>query len=188
MQTIAVFCGSKKGLHAHYAEHAAQMGRLLARRGIRTLFGGGSVGLMGVLADAVLEAGGAITGVITEQLNALEVGHPGVKDMVIVESMSERRVLLIKGTDGVITMPGGFGSMDELFESLTLAQLRQYRKPIGLLNVGGYYDPLLTMMDRMVDEGFLSPANRGLCIDADSPLALLDKMVDCELRSNQVGS
>lgn len=186
MHTIAVFCGAQKGLNPIYSEHAAQMGRLLAQRGIRTLFGGGSVGLMGVLADAVLKAGGAITGVITEQLNALEVGHPGVQDMLVVESMSERRVLLIKGTDGVIAMPGGFGSMDELFEALTLAQLRQYRKPIGLLNVSGYYDPLLGMMDRMVEEGFLAPANRNLCIDADTPLALLEKMAACALQLSQI--
>lgn len=176
MHSVAVFCGANPGNQPYFAEYAAELGKILAQRGIRVLFGGGSVGLMGVLADAVLAHGGPITGVITTQLNELELGHPGVEDMIVVESMAERRTLLIRGTDGVITMPGGYGSMDELFESLTLAQLHQYRKPVGLLNVHGYYDPLLAMLDQMVRYGFLREANRGLCIDAASVPELLAKM------------
>ena len=180
MQSVAVFCGANKGSQPWYAEAAAALGKELAKRNIRVLFGGGSVGLMGVLADAVLAAGGPITGVITDQLNELELGHPGLKDMIVVESMAERRTLLIKGTDGVITMPGGYGSMDEHFEALTLAQLHQYRKPVGLLNVKGYYDPMLQMLDTMVENGFLKAQNRQLCIDALTIPELLDKMVAYE--------
>ena len=183
MQSVAVFCGANKGAQPWFAEAAAELGGMLAERNIRVLFGGGSVGLMGVLADAVLARGGPITGVITEQLNGLELGHPGVRDMIVVESMAERRTLLIKGTDGVITLPGGYGSMDEHFEALTLAQLHQYRKPVGLLNVRGYYDPMLRMLDNMVEHGFLKAQNRELCIDATAAPELLDKMTAYEYRA-----
>lgn len=183
MTSIAVFCGANKGTYPWFAEATAEMGKTLAERGIRVVFGGGSVGLMGVLADAVLAHGGEITGVITHQLHGLELGHPGVKDMVHVETMSERRVLLLNGTDGVITLPGGYGSMDEHFEALTLAQLQQYRKPIGLLNVRGYYDPLLRMLDSMVDNGFLKSDNRHLCLDAPDVAGLLEKMTAYEYQA-----
>lgn len=176
MKSIAVYCGANKGNQAFFEETTAELGRTLARKGIRVVFGGGSVGLMGVLADAVLAAGGDITGVITHQLHGLELGHPEVKDMMLVETMSERRNQLIRGTDGVITLPGGYGSMDELFEALTLAQLLQYPKPIGLLNMQGYYDPLLQMLDNMVQFGFLKEQNRRLCIDAGNIDDLLSAM------------
>ncbi|MBU6340464.1 MAG: TIGR00730 family Rossman fold protein, partial [Bacteroidetes bacterium] len=177
MESVAVFCGANKGNKPYFAEQAAELGKNLAERNIHVVFGGGSVGLMGVLADSVLAHGGPITGVITHQLNTLELGHPGVKNMIVVESMAERRTMLIKGTDGVITLPGGYGSMDEFFESLTLAQLHQYRKPIGLLNVNGYYDPLLAMMDHMVNFGFLKSENRKLCVVAQTIPDLIDQML-----------
>ncbi len=183
MQSIAVFCGANKGNQPWFAEQAALLGQTLAERNIRVIFGGGSVGLMGVLADAVLAHSGRITGVITHQLNNLELGHPGVSDMVVVESMSERRTLLLRETDAVITLPGGYGSMDEHFEALTLAQLHQYHKPVGLLNVRGYYDPLHTMLDQMVTYGFLKAENRQLCIDAPTVEELLDKMQRYEYRA-----
>lgn len=183
MKSIAVFCGANKGNKPWFEESAAELGKTLARRGIRVLFGGGSVGLMGVLADAVLAHGGTITGIITHQLHGLELGHPGVQDMIHVETMSERRVLLLQNTDGVITLPGGYGSMDEHFEALTLAQLQQYRKPVGLLNVRGYYDPLIAMMDRMVENGFLKADNRQLCIDAPAIPELLEKMTVYEYKA-----
>ncbi|MCB0529976.1 MAG: TIGR00730 family Rossman fold protein [Saprospiraceae bacterium] len=185
MKTIAVFCGANKGAYPWFEEAAITLGKTLAERGIRAMFGGGSVGLMGVLADAVLANGGAITGVITHQLHGLELGHPGVTDMIHVETMSERRVLLLRDTDGVITLPGGYGSMDEHFEALTLAQLHQYRKPIGLLNVRGYYDPMLRMLDNMVECGFLKPDNRQLCLDSDTVSDLLDKMEAYEYKALQ---
>jgi len=183
MKSIAVYCGANKGFHPWFEEAAAELGKTLAQRGIQVVFGGGSVGLMGVLADAVLAEGGPIKGIITHQLNGLELGHPGVKDMVVVETMSERRDLLIRDTDGVITLPGGYGSMDEFFEALTLAQLRQYPKPIGLLSVRGYYDPLLHMLDNMVENGFLRSQNRSLCIASDTVPNLLAAMERYEYRA-----
>ncbi|TNE50194.1 MAG: TIGR00730 family Rossman fold protein [Bacteroidetes bacterium] len=183
MNAVAVFCGANKGNQPWFAEAATELGKELASRNIRVLFGGGSVGLMGVLADSVLAHGGPITGVITDQLHELELGHTGIRDMIVVESMAERRTLLIKGTDGVITMPGGYGSMDEHFEALTLAQLHQYRKPVGLLNIRGYYDPMLRMLDQMVQNGFLRQQNRELCIAAPTVTELLDKMTAYEYRA-----
>lgn len=180
ISSIAVYCGANKGSEPYFAEQADLLGRTLARRGIRVVFGGGSVGLMGTVADAVLAEGGAITGIITHQLYGLELGHSGVTDMRLVETMSERRDLLLRGTDGVITLPGGYGSMDEHFEALTLAQLHQYDKPIGLLNVRGYYDPLLDMLDNMVKHGFLKAHNRLLCLDAPTVDELLGKMMAFE--------
>lgn len=185
MTSVAVFCGANPGNLPQFAAAATELGKTLAERNIRVLFGGGSVGLMGILANAVLAHGGPITGVITDQLNDLEMGHPGVHDMIVVESMAERRTLLIKGTDGVITLPGGYGSMDEHFEALTLAQLHQYRKPIGLLNVDGYYAPMLQMLDQMVRFGFLKEKNRGLCLDAPTVSELLDKMTAYEYQAAQ---
>ncbi len=176
MKSIAVYCGANKGNQPYFAEAATELGQTLAQRGIQIVYGGGSVGLMGVLADAALAAGGKVKGIITHQLNNLELGHPEVEEMLVVESMSERRSLLLHGTDGVITLPGGYGSMDEIFEALTLAQLHQYPHPIGLLNVRGYYDPLLAMLDNMVQFGFLKAHNRGLCIVASSIPELLEKM------------
>jgi uncharacterized protein (TIGR00730 family) len=176
MQSIAVFCGANKGNRPIFEAVTRQLAHRLAERNIRIVFGGGSVGLMGILADAALEKGGAIRGIITDQLHKLEVGHAGITDMEVVESMAVRRVQMLDGTDGVITLPGGFGSMDELFESLTYAQLHLYHRPIGLLNVEGYYDPLLAMLDNMVAAGFLKEPNRKLCIAADNVDELLDKM------------
>jgi len=183
MQSIAVFCGANKGSETYFADAATLLGKTLAARQIRVVFGGGSVGLMGVLADAVLAHGGTITGIITDQLHNLELGHPGIKDMVVVENMSERRRRLLEGTDGVITLPGGYGSMDEHFEALTLAQLRQYQKPIGLLNLRGYYNPLIAMMDQMVDHGFLRAQNRDLCVEAPNVAELLEVMERYEYKA-----
>ncbi len=176
MKSIAVYCGANKGNMPFFENAAKELGKLLAEKNIRVVYGGGSVGLMGVIADAVLEHGGQITGIITHQLNGLELGHAGVYDMHVVETMSERRDLLLKDTDGVITMPGGYGSMDELFEALTLAQLHQYHKPIGLLNVENYYGPLIGMLDNMVKFGFLKEQNKELCIIENTPETLLKKM------------
>jgi uncharacterized protein (TIGR00730 family) len=186
MQSIVVYCGANKGNLPVFEQAARETGTLLAQNKIKIVYGGGSVGLMGVLADAALEHGGEITGIITHQLNDLELGHPGVEDMRVVETMSERRVHLLRDTDGVITMPGGYGSMDELFEALTLAQLDQYEKPIGLLNTNHYYDPLLLMLDQMVKYGFLKQDNRHLLLVADTPAELLEKMRQFE-PSGKVG-
>ncbi len=176
MKSIVVYCGANTGNQPVFADQARLLGKTLAERKIRIVYGGGSVGLMGVLATEALQNGGKITGIITHQLRDLELAHAGVEEMFSVETMSERRVLLLENTDGVITMPGGYGSMDELFEALTLAQLHQYQKPIGLLNVEGYYNPMLAMLDNMVKFGFLKPQNRLLCLDAPTIPELLEKM------------
>lgn len=180
MKTIVVYCGANKGNLPDFEQSAAVLGAKLAALGIKVVYGGGSVGLMGVLADAVLHHGGQIKGIITNQLESLEVGHKGVTEMVVVQSMSERKVLLLNDSDGVITLPGGYGSMDELFEALCLAQLHVYHKPIGLLNVQGFYDPLVLMLDHMVKYGFLKPENRGLCIIESDIDTLLQKMTEFE--------
>ncbi len=182
MQSIAVYCGANKGNQPYFAEAATELGKTLAQRGTEIVFGGGSVGLMGVLADAALAHGGKIRGIITHQLDGLELGHPEVRDMVSVETMSERRVLLLKDTTGVITLPGGYGSMDEFFEVLTLAQLHQYPHPVGLLNLRGYYDPLVAMLDRMVEFDFLKAGNRQFCLVAETVPELLAKMEAYEYR------
>ncbi len=176
IHSIAVYCGANKGNDPVFEQTAREVGALLAQNNIKIVYGGGSVGLMGVLADAALEAKGEVKGIITHQLNNLELGHPDVYDMHVVDTMSERRVALLTGTDGVITMAGGYGSMDEIFEALTLAQLDQYHKPIGLLNTKGYYNPLVDMLNNMVKSGFLKAENRKLCIVADTPAEMLDKM------------
>jgi uncharacterized protein (TIGR00730 family) len=176
IHSIAVYCGANKGNDPIFEQTAREVGTLLAKNNITIVYGGGSVGLMGVLATAALAAGGKVRGIITHQLKNLEVDHPDVLDMTVVETMSERRVELLRGTDGVITMPGGYGSMDELFEALTLAQLDQYEKPIGLLNTIGYYDPLVAMLDNMVQYGFLKAQNRELCLVERTPEALFERM------------
>jgi uncharacterized protein (TIGR00730 family) len=176
MKSVVVYCGANKGNLPIFEEHARQLGVYLAQSNIEVVFGGGSVGLMGVLADAVLSHDGKIRGIITNQLSNLEVGHQGVADMRAVETMSERKTLLLKDTDGVITMPGGYGSMDELFEALCLAQLQQYPKPIAILNTIGFYDPLLAMIDQMVAYGFVTTKNRALCIIDQEVAPLIAKM------------
>ena len=176
MKSLAVFCGANVGNRPEFTEAAIHLGRIMCAKGIRLVYGGGSVGLMGVIADTMLQNGGDITGIITTQLNDFEVGHSAIADMHIVGDMSERKTRLIQGTDGIITLPGGYGSMDELFEVLCLAQLHQYDKPIGLLNVLDYYTPLVQQMDNMVKFGFLQAQNRELCIVEADILVLLDKM------------
>jgi uncharacterized protein (TIGR00730 family) len=180
MKSIVVYCGANKGNQDYFAEEAANLGKILAEKNIRIIYGGGSVGLMGVLADAALAHGGKVTGIITEQLDSLEVGHKGATEMIVVKTMSERKVILLEQSDAVITMAGGYGSMDEIFEALTMAQLHQYQKPIGLLNTNGFYDPLTAMLDNMVKFGFLRAENRKLCIEAPTVAELLDKLSDYE--------
>jgi uncharacterized protein (TIGR00730 family) len=176
MNTIVVYCGANKGNQLVFEEAAIALGERLAKDQIEVVYGGGSVGLMGVLADAMIAHGGKIKGIITTQLENLEVGHKGLSEMIAVDTMAERKTLLLKGTDGVITLPGGYGSMDELFEALCAAQLHLYQKPIGVLNVMGFYDPMIDMLDKMVEFGFLKAQNRELCIIESDIDTLLSKM------------
>jgi uncharacterized protein (TIGR00730 family) len=152
------------------------MGFEMARRGLGLVYGGGHIGLMGVLADAVLAAGGEVVGVIPEILEAKELAHRGLTQLHVVESMHERKALMADLSDGFIAMPGGYGTLDELCEALTWAQLHIHQKPCGLLNVNGYYDPLLAMFDRALADGFLRPDHRSLLMADTCPEALLDRM------------
>jgi len=177
MKRLCVFCGSKTGQPPLYAEQARQLGRLMARQGIGLVFGGGHIGLMGVLADAMLADGGEVIGVIPRALVDRELAHPGVRAMHIVESMHQRKALMADLSDGFVALPGGFGTADELFEILTWAQLGIHAKPVGLLNTGGFFDPLLAWVERCVADGFIKPRHRELLLVRDDPVSLLDALV-----------
>ncbi len=173
---ICVFCGSNMGTNLAYRYAAVELGRLLAARGIELVYGGGNVGLMGVLADTVLAAGGRAIGVIPESLMAKEVGHSGLTELHIVNSMHERKALMSDLSDGFIAMPGGFGTFEEFCEVVTWSQLGIQSKPCGLLNVEGFYDSLLALFDHAVGEGFLREENRRLVLQARESKELLEKM------------
>jgi uncharacterized protein (TIGR00730 family) len=176
MKSILVYCGANIGLKPIYKEIAEKLGKTLAINKLRLVYGGGSVGLMGTIADAVLANGGDIVGVIPNFLDRLEVGHKSLPEMHKVETMHERKALMEQLCDGIITLPGGYGSMDELFEILSWAQLGLHQKPVGLLNVNGFYDHILLQLDKMVEEGFLRHENRNLLIVASEIEDLLEKM------------
>lgn len=173
---ICVFCGSNSGSRAAYTKAAEELGCLLARRKLALVFGGGRVGLMGSIADAVLKEGGEVIGVIPESLVRREVAHTGLSDLRVVQTMHERKALMAELADGFIALPGGFGTLDEFCEILTWAQLGLHGKPCGLLNVEGYFDPLLALFDRAAEDRFLHPKHRSMLIIADDPEMLLERM------------
>ncbi|HVO79014.1 MAG TPA: TIGR00730 family Rossman fold protein [Candidatus Bathyarchaeia archaeon] len=173
---ICVFCGSSVGARPRYAAAARELGRALAGRGLGVVFGGGKVGLMGVLADAALAAGGEAIGVIPEALVAREIAHNGLTELRVVRSMHERKTLMADLADAFIALPGGYGTFEEFFEAVTWTQLGIHRKPCGLLNVDGYYDALLALLDRAVSDGFIRGVNRSLVLDAPDVLMLLEKL------------
>ncbi len=176
MEAVCVFCGSREGSRPSYAEAARRMGAALARRGLRLVYGGGRVGLMGAVAGAALEEGGEVVGVIPKALLAREVAHTGLSKLHVVGSMHERKKLMAGLSDGFVTLPGGYGTLEEFFEVLSWAQLSIHEKPCGLLDVEGYFEPLTSLFDQAVDEGFVSPEHRSLVlIEQDSHL-LLDRM------------
>ncbi|MEZ5592138.1 MAG: TIGR00730 family Rossman fold protein [Gammaproteobacteria bacterium] len=176
MQRICVYCGSNPGADSVYAELARNLGRLLAQSGLGLVYGGGSVGLMGVVADAVLAEGGEVIGVIPAVLTRKELLHEGCSTLHRVGSMHERKALMEELADGFIALPGGFGTLDELFEIITWAQLGLHRKPIGLLNGAAYYDHLIAFLKHTVAEGFVrEPHFQALLVD-DEPQRLLQRM------------
>lgn len=175
---ICVFCGSNSGNNSAYRAAAIEVGRLLAGRDIEVVYGAGNIGLMGILADAALAAGGRVIGVIPESLMAKEVGHPGLTELRIVKSMHERKAIMSDLSDAFIAMPGGFGTFEEFCEVVTWSQLGIQSKPCGLLNVEGYYDPLLELFDHAVREGFLRAENRKLVLQDHAPIGLLEKMAE----------
>ncbi|CAN0409921.1 unnamed protein product [Phaeothamnion confervicola] len=170
MKRICVFCGANAGNRAEYGDAAQSLASVLVRHGLGLVYGGGNVGLMGRLADAMLQAGGEVVGVIPQHLVAKEVAHRGVTALHIVDTMHQRKAMMNELSDAFIALPGGYGTLEEFFEILTWSQLGIHRKPSGLLNVAGYYDGLLAMLDHAVDEGFLKATFRRLVIadtDAD---------------------
>ncbi|MFZ0662105.1 MAG: TIGR00730 family Rossman fold protein [Acidobacteriaceae bacterium] len=175
---ICVFCGSAVGARAEYAASARDLGRALAERGYGMVFGGGSIGLMGVAADAALAAGGEVVGVIPELIMDQEVGHRGLTELRVVGTMHERKALMAERADAFVALPGGFGTMDEFMEIVTWAQLRIHSKPCVLVNVEGYYDALLRFLDDGVREGFIRVENRALvrvARDAGAALELIER-------------
>ncbi|MFM2286836.1 MAG: hypothetical protein RLZZ543_2333 [Bacteroidota bacterium] len=178
MKSIVVYCGSRKGNRPAYAQAAAVLGKSLAERNIRLVYGGGNVGLMGITANAVMDNGGQVLGVIPGFLNDLEVGHYGITELVVVDNMHQRKLRMYEEADGIITLPGGFGTMEEIFEMLTWGQLGMHQKPIGILNVDGYYDALVAQADRMVADDFLSERNRAMLIVESTPEALLERLIN----------
>jgi uncharacterized protein (TIGR00730 family) len=168
LNAIAVYCGSSPGNHPQFIQAAVRVGQTLAQRGIRLVYGGGGVGMMGAVADAALAAGGQVTGIIPHFLDTRELKHPHLTDVLVVQSMHERKLLMVEQSQAFIALPGGFGTLDELFEVLTWAQLRIHQHPIGLLNVDGFFDPLLSFLDHLVATAFLTEQDRQrLLVSAD---------------------
>lgn len=178
IKSILVYCGSAKGNNTAYTEAAQRLGSVLAANKIQLIYGGGSIGLMGVVADTVMKNRGEVIGVIPKFLNVKEVGHGGLTSLIEVSSMHERKAKMEEMCDAVIAIPGGYGTLDELFEILTWSQLGLHKKPIGILNVNGYFNGLIAQLDTMVKEGFLSPANRRLLIESDDVTELLNLLSD----------
>lgn len=178
MKAIAVYCGANPGADPVHADAARALARVLVEHDIALVYGGGRVGLMGVIADAVLAHGGDATGVIPKALVEREVGHAGLTRLFVVKDMHERKAMMSDLANGFIAMPGGMGTLEELFEMVTWAQLGIHAKPIGLLNVNGFYDKLVAFVAHMVDEGFVKPAHAALFIVEDDPAALVRRLRD----------
>ncbi|CAN5424997.1 TIGR00730 family Rossman fold protein [soil metagenome] len=176
MKRLAVYCGSATPADPIYIESARMVGRTLAQRGIGVVYGGGRLGLMGAVADAALEAGGAVIGVIPEALVDAEVAHRGCTELHVVANMHQRKALFTDLSDGFVSIPGGVGTMDELWEAVSWAQLGYHAKPVGLLNVAGYYDHLIAFNRHMIDVGFIRQQHAGILIHADTIDALLAAM------------
>lgn len=171
-----VFCGSNRGADPAYVTASAELARCLASAGIGIVYGGGNVGLMGVLADAGLAAGGEVVGVIPRMLVDREIAHQGLSELHVVGSMHERKALMADLSDAFIAMPGGYGTLDEFCEILTWTQLGLQRKPIGILNVGGYFNRLLNAFDHAVEQQFVKPQHRDMIVTDDNPVSLIARM------------
>jgi hypothetical protein len=175
-RAVCVYCGSSFGRRRIYREAAADLGREIASRGRDLIYGGGAVGLMGVVADAALAAGGRVVGVIPEALDEREVGHHGISELHVVGSMHERKAMMAELAGAFVAMPGGLGTLEELFETWTWSQLGMHRKPVGLLDVEGYFEPLLRFLESSVEEGFVRPEHRAVLRVRDDPGELLDAL------------
>jgi len=176
MQRVCVYCGSSFGTDPAFTTAAKELGDTLAQKGMGLVYGGGSIGLMGVVADAVLAGGGEVVGVIPRKLVALEKEHRGLTELIEVDSMHERKLLMMNHADGFMTLPGGYGTLEELFEVLAWLQLGFHEKPVGLLNVNGYYDGLITFLDEMAVKGLVSQEHRALLLVDSDAERLLETM------------
>jgi uncharacterized protein (TIGR00730 family) len=176
MQSICVYCGSADNIHQDFRLAAREMGRVLSERGIHLIYGGGRTGLMGDVADGALEADGEVTGVITESMNTPALAHTGLTRLEVTRTIHERKARMYDLAEGYIALPGGFGTLDELFETITWAQIGIHEKPIGLLNTRNYYDPLLALVDHAEKEGFIFPEHRQIVVSAGTPQQLLKGM------------
>ncbi|MCF6353226.1 MAG: TIGR00730 family Rossman fold protein [Cyclobacteriaceae bacterium] len=173
IKSISVFCGSSSGVNPLYAQKAKELGFFIGSNNYHLVYGGGNIGLMGIIANAALKAGGKVTGVLPHFLNKKEVGHVALSKLLLVDSMHERKQKIEQLSDAFIAMPGGFGTLEEVSEMLTWAQLGLHQKPIGLYNINNFYDSLLTQMDVMVKEGFLKPQNRNMVLEGTCPEQLI---------------
>jgi uncharacterized protein (TIGR00730 family) len=176
LQRVCVYCGSSTGRRPVFADAASRLGRLLASEGVGVVYGGASVGLMGLVADAALAAGGEVIGVLPGSLFEREIGHPELTELHLVGSMHERKALMSELADAFVALPGGFGTVEEVVEAVTWTQLGIHDKPVGLLDVDGYWGLLVGFLDRAVDEGLLRPANRALLLHDADPGRLLDRL------------
>jgi uncharacterized protein (TIGR00730 family) len=176
MRTVCVFCGSAPGSDPVYATAATELGTELVRRGLALVYGGGRVGLMGAVATAVTAAGGTVVGVIPHALSAKEIAYAEATELVVVDTMHARKALMADRADAFVALPGGYGTCDELFEVLTWAQLGIHRKPVGILNVNGFFTPLLGWLDHVVGEGLLKPKHRELLLVSETVGDLLDQL------------
>jgi uncharacterized protein (TIGR00730 family) len=176
MKRITVFCGSSFGTEEIYKEQATLLGKTLAQQNIELVYGGANVGLMGAVADGILNEGGKAIGVLPDFLRSKEIAHQGLTELILVESMHERKTKMSDLCDGVIALPGGFGTLEELFEMLTWAQLGLHKKPIAILNIDGFYDSLIELTQTMVDKGFLKSVNKEMLLVSDNIDDLLDKI------------
>ncbi len=176
MKRITVFCGSSSGSDAIFLTQATVLGQTLAKKNIELVYGGANVGLMGAVADGALKYGGKVIGVLPVFLQSKELAHTDLTELILVDTMHERKTKMNDLCDGVIALPGGFGTLEELFEMLTWAQLGLHKKPIGILNTNGFYDALLVLIQMMVDKGFLKPSNQEMLLISDTIDELLVKM------------
>jgi uncharacterized protein (TIGR00730 family) len=176
MKSITVFCGSSFGSDEIYKEQAALLGRTLAKQNIQLIYGGANVGLMGTVADGTLNEGGKVVGVLPHFLQSKEIAHNQLTELILVETMHERKTRMNDLCDGVMVLPGGYGTLEEFFEMITWAQLGLHQKPIGLLNIDGFYDDLIKLVQTMVDKGFLKQINRDMLLISDSIDELLEMM------------
>lgn len=176
MKSITIFCGSSPGHNSEYVDKAYSLGKFLAENQIQVVYGGAKVGLMGAVANGALDQGGKVIGVLPYFLQSKEVAHPDLTELILVDTMHERKIKMHELSEGIITLPGGFGTMEEFFEMLTWGQLGLHTKPVAIFNIQGYYDFLISLFDHMLDSGFINVHHKQLLIDSDNQEELLKKM------------